>query len=140
MEFQDVESACSGRLSHVQPAVVPSPRGRLSRDQSLRSDTWNLLGTSGNVFENPPAPVDAAWRPCRGILHPWFPNATYDDPMQLSTGRPVVRGEEQNGDTIATPRFARKPSTRNSLYPAEGSYPQNYTVDQQKTSDLGTSI
>ena len=33
-EFQDVESACSGRLSDVpsQPAVVPSPRGMLSCD------------------------------------------------------------------------------------------------------------
>ena len=51
-EFQDVASACSGKLSHVpsQPAVVPSPRCMLSRDRSLRPDTWNLLGTSGNVF------------------------------------------------------------------------------------------
>ena len=51
-EFQDVESMCSGKLSHVpsQPAIVPSPCGLLSRDQSLRPDTWNLLGTSGNVI------------------------------------------------------------------------------------------
>ena len=51
-EFQDVESICSGKLSHVpsQPASVPSPCGMLSRDQSLRPDTWNLLGTLGNVF------------------------------------------------------------------------------------------
>ena len=51
-EFQDVESACSGRLSTVpsQPAVVPSPRGMPSRDQSLRLDTWNLLGASGKRF------------------------------------------------------------------------------------------
>ena len=51
-EFQDVASACSGRFSHVpiQPTVVPSPRCMPSRDQSLRPDTWNLLGTSGNVF------------------------------------------------------------------------------------------
>ena len=51
-EFQDVEAACSGRLSHVpsQQAIVPRLRGMLSRVQSLRPDTWNLLGTSGNVF------------------------------------------------------------------------------------------
>ena len=51
-EFQDVESACSGRLSHApsQPAIVPSPRGMPSRDQSLRPDAWNLLGTSGKRF------------------------------------------------------------------------------------------
>ena len=42
-EFQDVESICSGTLSHVpsQPAVVPSLCGMQSRDQSLRSDKWN---------------------------------------------------------------------------------------------------
>ena len=46
-EFQDFESICSGKLSHVpsQLAVVPSPRSMLSRDQSLRSDTWNLSET-----------------------------------------------------------------------------------------------
>ena len=51
-EFQDVESICSGTLSHVpsQLATVPSLGGMLSRDQSLRPDRWNLLGTSGNVF------------------------------------------------------------------------------------------
>ena len=39
--FQEFESACSGRLSHIpsQQAVVPSPRRVLSRDQSLRLDT-----------------------------------------------------------------------------------------------------
>ena len=52
-EIQDVESVCSGKLFHVpsQTAVVPSPRGTLSRGQSLRPDTWNMLGTAGNVFE-----------------------------------------------------------------------------------------
>ena len=40
-EFQDVESICGGKLSHVpsQPAIVPSLYGMLSRDQSLRPDT-----------------------------------------------------------------------------------------------------
>ena len=51
-EFHDVESMCSGTLSHVpsQPEMVPSLSGMLSLDPSLRHDTWNLLGTSGNVF------------------------------------------------------------------------------------------
>ena len=60
-EFQDVESICSQqKSSHVpsQPVVVPSPCGMLSRDQSLRPDSWNLLGTSGNVFGSPLAPID----------------------------------------------------------------------------------
>ena len=51
-EFQNVASICRGKLSHVpsQSAIVPSPCGMLSRDQSVRPDTWNLLGTLGNVF------------------------------------------------------------------------------------------
>ena len=50
--FQDIESICSGKLSHVpsQPAVVPSLRSMLSRDHSLQPDTWNLSGTQGNVL------------------------------------------------------------------------------------------
>ena len=99
-EFQDVESACSGRLSHVpsQPAVVPSHRGMPSRGQSLELDTWNLLGTSGIVFDNPLVPIDSASTPYRGMLHPWNPNATFGDPVRLSSGRFVVRCEEQNRD------------------------------------------
>ena len=46
-EFQEINSICR------QPAVVLSPCGMLSHDQSLRPDTWNLVGTSGNVFGNP---------------------------------------------------------------------------------------
>ena len=47
-EFQDVGSSCSGS----PPTVVPSFGGMLSRDQSLRSDTWNLLGTSHSTCSN----------------------------------------------------------------------------------------
>ena len=99
--FQDVESACSGRISHVpsQQAVVPSTRGILSRDRSLPLCTWNLLGTPGNFFDNPHAPVDSASTPYRGMCHPWNPNATFGDPVQPSTERPVARSEEQNRDT-----------------------------------------
>ena len=97
-EFQVVESACSGRLSHLasQPAVVPSPRGMLSRDQSLRPDTWNLLGTSGNVFDNPLAPIDSASTPYGGMLHSWNLNAAVADPVEPSMGRPVTRSEEHD--------------------------------------------
>ena len=36
-EFQDAESICGGKLSHVpsQRAVIPSPCATLTRDQSL---------------------------------------------------------------------------------------------------------
>ena len=56
-DFQDVESLRSGKFSHVpsQPASFPqNPGGELggmmSRDQSLRPDTWNPHKVSGNVF------------------------------------------------------------------------------------------
>ena len=68
-EFQDVESACSSRLSHVpsQPVIVPSPCGMLSRDYCQRPDTRDLLGTSGNVFEHPSAAVQSTTSVQSGI-------------------------------------------------------------------------
>ena len=88
-EFQDVHSVCSGKLSHVpcQPAVVPSLRGMLSRDQSLRPDTWNMYGTSGNVFDSPLAPINSSSTPYREGLHSWKLEATDGDPVRPSTGR-----------------------------------------------------
>ena len=51
-EFQDGESICSRKISHVpsHPAVIPSPRARSSRDRTLRPATWNSSGIHGNVF------------------------------------------------------------------------------------------
>ena len=136
-KFQAVESICSGGLSHVpsQPAVVPSLRGVLSRNQSLRNDIRNSLATSGDVFVNPSAPVNSVSTSHR-VKHPWNLDATFRNPVQSSTGRPVDRSEEQNRDTIPTLRFAMTSSARNSLFPVEGGYPQNYVVDQQKTQIL----
>ena len=65
-EFQDAESICSGiKLSHFpsQVAIDASSCGMLERDQSLRSDTWNLLGTSGNVFGSQRAVIDSPSTP-----------------------------------------------------------------------------
>ena len=72
-EFQDEESICSGKLTHVpsQPAIVPSLGGMLSRDQSLRPETWNLLGTSGNVFDRPCVLINSSSTPYQGMLHCW---------------------------------------------------------------------
>ena len=51
-KFQDMESICSGKLFLVpsQPAVIRSPRSMLSRDHSLRSDTWSCLGHRETFF------------------------------------------------------------------------------------------
>ena len=88
-EFQDIESTCRGKLSHVpsQLAAVPSPRCMLSRDQSLQPDTWNLSGTQGNVFGNPRAVIDSAQTPYQGILQSTNQSATGVNGMQKSTGR-----------------------------------------------------
>ena len=83
-EFQDVESICSGRLSHVlsQPTVVPSPCGMLSRDPSLRPDTWNSLGTTGNFLDSPRAVIDPSSTPYQGMLHSWNQSATGENPVR----------------------------------------------------------
>ena len=51
-QFQEVESNCSGTLSHVssQFAVIPSSRSMLSRDKRLPLDTWKTSGLQENVF------------------------------------------------------------------------------------------
>ena len=131
-EFQDIDSICSGKLSHVpsQPAVFPSPRSMLSRDQSLRSDTWNLSGTQGNVLGNPRTAMDSSQTPHQGILHTANPSAIGAIPVQVSTGRPVARGEEPIRSTVPMPSFARGPSTMNAFSPAE--QPQKSMADQQR--------
>ena len=98
----------------------------LSRDQSLRSDTWNLLGTSGHVFDSPCAVIDSSSTPYQGMLHSWNQSATGENQVRDSTGKLVARSEERNRETIPTPRFVRRPSTMNSFCPPEGVYPLNY--------------
>ena len=55
-EFQDVESNCSGRLSHVssQPVMTPSFRALLSRDKRLPLDTWNQSGLEKRFWKSIP--------------------------------------------------------------------------------------
>ena len=62
-EFQEIESTCSGKLPLVRrqsAAVVSSIRTMPSRVQSLRHDTWNLFGTSGNVFDSRRAVINSS--------------------------------------------------------------------------------
>ena len=100
----------------------------LSRDQSLRPETWNLLGTSGNVFDSPRATINSSSTPYQGMLHSWNQSAAGENPVRDSAGKLVARTEEGNRETIPTPRFVRRPSTMNSFFPAE-SYPQNYVAE-----------
>ena len=102
----------------------------LSRDQSLQSDTWNLSGTQGNVFGHPRAVIDSSQTSYAGILHFMNQIATGGNPVQKSTGTLVAKGEEQIGSTMPMPSFARKRSTMNFFFPAEG--PKNHMADQQR--------
>ena len=97
-ELQDVESICSGKLSHVpsQRAIVPSLGGMLSRDPSLRPDAWNLSCSSGNVFDSPRAVIDSSSTPYQGMRHSWNQSATGGNPVRQRTGKPVAGGEERN--------------------------------------------
>ena len=54
VEFQQVESNHSTRLSYVssQLAMIPSSRSMLSRDKRLPLDTWNSSGSQENVFDD----------------------------------------------------------------------------------------
>ena len=104
----------------------------LSRDEHVRPDTWNLLGTLGKIFDSPRAVIDSPSTPYQGVLHSWNQSATGGNPVRDSTGKLVARSEERNRETIPTPRLARKPSTMSSFFPAEGAYPQNCMADQQR--------
>ena len=115
-EFHDVESICSGK-------IIPRSQSTGSRSKSSiyvepRPKPWNLLGTSGNVFDSPRAVIDSSSTPYQGMLHSWNQSATGENPVPESAGKPVVRSEERIRETIPTMR--------------EGAYPHNYMVDQQR--------
>ena len=59
-DLHDPETSSSSGLSDVpgHPMSIPSPRGLLSHDSCLQPDTRNSYGTSGNVFEDLPAPSE----------------------------------------------------------------------------------
>ena len=115
-EFDDPEMASSSGLFDVpsQPMSTPSPRVMLSRDSCLQLDTRNSFGTSGNVFEDPPA--------LTGPPTAFFGNSRSHASAQcelvsLNTGRLADRAKEMERNTqnfaIPAPRFARKFSTWN---------------------------
>ena len=57
-EFYDPESGSSSGATHVpsHSSIIPSvPETMPCRDSGLPHDTRNIAGTSGNVFERPPA-------------------------------------------------------------------------------------
>ena len=71
--------------------------GMLSRHQTPRSGTWNLLGTSGNVSDSPRAST-----PHQGMLHAWNQSAKGGNTVRDRTGKPVAICEQRNRETIPT--------------------------------------
>ena len=61
-------------------------------------DTWNMSEIQGNVFfflQSTSYVSIATHPPYQGILHSANPCATGSISVQVSTGRPVARGEER---------------------------------------------
>ena len=108
-DFQNFESICSGTLSHVpcQLAVVPSTRSMLSRDQSLRSDTWNLSGTQANVFGHPRAVIDSSQTLSQGVLHSTNQSATGVNPCRRVQGD-LLRKVKNNWRHNSNAEFCKK--------------------------------
>ena len=104
----------------------------LSGDQILRLDAWNLIGTSGNVFDSPCAVIDSSSTPYQGFFHSWNQSATCENPVRESTGKFVAKSEERNRETIPTPRCVRRSPTMGSFFPAGGVHPQNCMTDQSR--------
>ena len=106
-----------------QPSRNPSPKGMLRRDSCLPHKTQNSMGTSGNVFEDLPAP--------EGPSPSFFKN-----PRNLtSSSRELRPGNTRNtmthgkglrrepqSSTIPTARFARKYETWDPLYHTGGTF------------------
>ena len=61
-------------------------KSRWSRDPSLQPDTWNLIGTSENVFDNPRAVIDSSSTTYQGMLH------TLNQVLQAKTQCEKVQG------------------------------------------------
>ena len=104
-EFQDIESMCSGRLSHVsiQLEIIPSSRALLSRDKRLPLDTWESIRSTVKRF----------WK---SIFYVWF--------TSRFSSKNFIYG------TIPMPTFASRPLTTSSTLPVE--LPQNNVVGQQR--------
>ena len=113
-----------------QRAVIPSPRSMLRFEKRLPPDSRNLSETQGNVFGNPRPMFDSSRTPSQGILHSTTPSAAGAVPVQVSTGRPIARGEERIGSTTTMPISERRPSTMNLFLPMES--PQNSMAGQQR--------
>ena len=131
-DFQDMESNCSGRLSHdsSQPAMIPRSRSMLSHDKRLPLDTWNQSGLQGNVFGNQFSTFDSPRDHPQRIQSDDVRRNWEAVPEAGRTKTSHTSEDRLNEGTIPMPTFATKPLTTSSTMPVE--LPQNYMVGQQR--------
>ena len=127
-EFYDPETASSSGLFFVpgQPMSVPSPRGLISRDSCLQSDTRKSLGSARHVFEGLPArgePSSALFENSKNLASSSFGLRPLDT-GNIAEREEGVRKELHNRST-PTPRFASTFTTWNLLHRTGGTYSQN---------------
>ena len=95
--------------------------------------THRTCGTSGTVFEDPPAPNEPTAACCGNARSL---TATHCQPMSRNTGRSVTKVHELERNsqnfTVHTPRFAGKFSIWNPSSQAEGAYAQICIFDQSR--------
>ena len=130
-EFYDPETASCIGMSHVpsQPSIFPSPRGMISRDSCVPHHTLNSMGTSGNVFEDLPAPE---WPSPSFFVDPNLASSSCEL-RPGSTGNTMRHGEglkrETQSSTIPTLRFTRNYETWNPFASYWRNLIQNCMVD-----------
>ena len=135
VEFQEVESNYSGRLSYVssQLAMIPSSRSMLSRDKRLPLDTWNSSGLHENFLVINFSTFGSPRNPSQGfsmvshIKHEERQNQFHEQEEQGPLSQEMT---SKIKDTIPMPTFARRPSTMSSLLLVD--IPQNSMVGQQR--------
>ena len=132
--FHDLETASSsGFIPRSKSSFNCSSFFRKALPRFLQPDTRNLNGTSGTVLEDllaPNEPTAACFGNSRNLAD------THWKPVSLNTGRPAAKADEsgRNSQNLAIPtsRSARTFSIWNPPSHAEGAYPHNCMVEQQK--------
>ena len=105
----------------------------LCRDSGLPLNTRNSMGTSGNVFEDLPAPEGSS------PLFFKIPRNLTSSPFELrsgNTGSTMRHGEglrrEPQSSTRPTPRFTRNLNAWNPMHRIGGTYSQNCMMEAPK--------
>ena len=118
----------------VKPSGSPSPRGMLGRDSGLPNHTRNLMGTSGNVFEDPLAPAGSSpsfFNLPRNIISSLCELRSGNTESTMRHGERLRR--EPQSSTIPSPRFTRTCETWNPLCHTGETYSQNCMMEHRGT-------